>query len=115
MGADAARRLGVTDRARAWLVTGPLGRRTAFAIEFSLALGMQPAGSAIVPLVLGGNDVTLAASAALLEAGLLVTAIRPPTVPVGTARLRFTFSAAHSADDVAAVVAALRRLASFRR
>lgn len=90
-------------------------RPLALAREFSLALGLPPATSAIVPLVLGGNEVALAASAALLEAGLLVTAIRPPTVPVGTARLRFTFSAAHSAKDVAAVIAALRRLASFHR
>lgn len=90
-------------------------RPLALAREFTVTLGMPPAQSAIVPLVIGANDVALAASAALLEAGLLVAAIRPPTVPVGTARLRFTFSAAHSVDDLAAVIAALRRLASFRR
>jgi 8-amino-7-oxononanoate synthase len=90
-------------------------RPLALAREFTVALGMPLAESAIVPLVIGANDVALAASAALLEAGLLVTAIRPPTVPVGTARLRFTFSAAHSAEDLAAVIATLRRLAAFRR
>ncbi len=90
-------------------------RPLALAREFTVALGMPIAESAIVPLVIGANDVALAASAALLEAGLLVTAIRPPTVPAGTARLRFTFSAAHSADDLAAVIATLRQLASFRR
>ena len=90
-------------------------RPLALAREFTVTLGMPLAESAIVPLVIGASDVALAASAALLEAGLLVAAIRPPTVPAGTARLRFTFSAAHSAEDIAAAILALRRLASFRR
>ena len=84
----------------------PLAR----AREFTSQLRLPQAQSAIVPLIVGTNEAALAASAALLEAGLLVSAIRPPTVPAGTARLRFTFSAAHSADDLEAVIAAVRRL-----
>jgi 8-amino-7-oxononanoate synthase len=53
--------------------------------------------SPIVPVVLGSERAALDASAALLEAGLWVPAIRPPTVPAGTSRLRVTLSAAHDA------------------
>jgi 8-amino-7-oxononanoate synthase len=49
---------------------------------------------------LGASDRALAASAQLAERGFLVTAIRPPTVAPGTARLRITFSAAHDDRDV---------------
>src|SRR5579862_4091197 len=56
--------------------------------------------SPIVPVVLGSEQAALDASAALLDAGLWVPAIRPPTVAPGTARLRVTVSAAHDADDV---------------
>ncbi len=61
----------------------------------------------IQPVVLGDPHRAVAASAALLERGLLVTAIRPPTVPPGTSRLRITFSAAHEEDDVDRLVTAL--------
>jgi 8-amino-7-oxononanoate synthase len=70
---------------------------------FSELLGLPTAQSAIVPLVLGEEEKALAASRALEEAGFLVAAIRPPTVPPGTARLRFTFSALHARDQVEAV------------
>jgi 8-amino-7-oxononanoate synthase len=63
--------------------------------------------SPIVPIVLGANDAALAASAHLLERGVWVPAIRPPTVPMGTARLRVTLSAAHTEDDVSLLVGAL--------
>src|SRR5207245_384907 len=53
--------------------------------------------SPIVPYVCGGEEDAIARSAALLDAGMLVPAIRPPTVPVGTSRLRVALSAAHSA------------------
>jgi 8-amino-7-oxononanoate synthase len=52
----------------------------------------------------------VAASAALLEAGLHVPAIRPPTVAPGTSRLRVALSAAHTDDQVAALVTALAEL-----
>lgn len=61
----------------------------------------------IVPVVLGDEAAALAAAAALLDQGLLVPAIRPPTVPAGTCRLRVALSAAHRTDDVARLVAAL--------
>jgi 8-amino-7-oxononanoate synthase len=52
----------------------------------------------------------LALSAALAEHGMLVVAIRPPTVPAGTARLRVAFSAAHAEADVDALVQALQHV-----
>ena len=67
--------------------------------------------SPIVPVVLGSEERALAASAALLEQGLLVPAIRPPTVPPGTSRLRVTLSAAHSDDHVSSLLAVLEALA----
>jgi 8-amino-7-oxononanoate synthase len=64
----------------------------------------------IVPVVLGPEEAALAASAALLERGLFVPAIRPPTVPPGTSRLRVTLSAAHTDAQVDALAAALAAL-----
>lgn len=68
--------------------------------RFTRALGLPNAESPIVPLIMGDADVTLAASAFLESEGFLVTAIRPPTVPAGTARLRFTFTAEHRDEDI---------------
>jgi 8-amino-7-oxononanoate synthase len=67
---------------------------------FTDAVGLPAAQSPIVPLVLGPAAAALAAQATLEAAGFLVAAIRPPTVPEGTARLRFAFSAAHREADV---------------
>jgi 8-amino-7-oxononanoate synthase len=66
--------------------------------------------SPIRPLVLGSEDRALAASETLLDAGLWVPAIRPPSVPPGTSRLRVTLSAAHHPDEVATLGRALARL-----
>lgn len=66
----------------------------------------------VVPIVLGAEATALAASADLLEQGLLVPAIRPPTVPPGTSRLRVALSAAHTDDQVEQLVEALARLGS---
>ncbi|MEJ0086175.1 MAG: 8-amino-7-oxononanoate synthase [Pseudomonadota bacterium] len=64
-------------------------------------------GTTIVPVILGEAARALAASTALETRGFLVSAIRPPTVPAGTARLRVTFSAAHEEPQVDALIAAL--------
>jgi 8-amino-7-oxononanoate synthase len=63
--------------------------------------------TAIQPIILGANEEALRAGAGLYGQGLWVPAIRPPTVPVGTARLRVTLSAAHTHEDVAQLAAAL--------
>ena len=68
---------------------------------------LMPSETPIQPLLAGGNDAALALSARLAATGLLVPAIRPPTVPQGTARLRISLSADHEAADVARLIAAL--------
>ena len=67
---------------------------------FTLALNLPEAQSAIVPVVVGDADTALQASALLEREGFLVVAIRPPTVPSGTARLRFAFTAQHPKADI---------------
>ena len=71
--------------------------------------GIQPPDSStpIQPLVVGTDDAAIRASDALAERGFLVRAIRPPTVPEGTARLRVTLSAAHDLDSIDALVRAV--------
>ncbi|MBI1964852.1 MAG: 8-amino-7-oxononanoate synthase [Betaproteobacteria bacterium] len=71
---------------------------------------LMPSRTAIQPLVIGGNEEAMAASDALARAGLLVPAIRPPTVPQGTARLRISLSAAHEVEDVERLAFALNAL-----
>jgi len=75
---------------------------------FTRALGLPDPESPIVPLILGDAEVTLAASALLEAEGYLVTGIRPPTVPQGTARLRFTFTAEHAGADIARLASLVR-------
>ncbi|KVW97396.1 8-amino-7-oxononanoate synthase [Thiobacillus denitrificans] len=77
-----------------------------------LRLGsLMPSATPIQPLLIGANADAVRLSQALLQRGLLVPAIRTPTVPINTARLRITLSAAHSADDVAQLVEALHVVA----
>jgi 8-amino-7-oxononanoate synthase len=71
--------------------------------RFTTALGREPAQSPIVPVIVGAADRALKASAMLAAHGYLVVAIRPPSVPPGTARLRFAFSAMHEAHDIGRV------------
>ncbi|MEJ1974982.1 MAG: 8-amino-7-oxononanoate synthase [Acetobacteraceae bacterium] len=72
---------------------------------FTRLAGLPEAASPIVPLILGDAGAALAASRLLAAEGYLVSAIRPPTVPDGTARLRFTFTAGHAAADIARLAA----------
>jgi 8-amino-7-oxononanoate synthase len=93
-----------TDRT---LTSLPQARARAFAV----ALGLPRAESAIVPLILGDEALALDAAGALAQRGFLVTAMRPPTVPKGTSRLRFTFSATHEEGDVLDLAEAVSTLA----
>jgi len=86
------------------LVARPMQRAALFCEHTSLPAPQ----SCIVPLVLGDADTALAASRDLEAQGFLVTAIRPPTVPAGTARLRLTFTASHSEDEVRRLAEAVR-------
>ena len=67
-----------------------------------------PSSTAIQPLLVGDNEAAVRLSERLLERGLWVPAIRPPTVPAGTARLRISLSAAHEITQLDALIAALR-------
>jgi len=92
-------------------------RPLVMARRFTRALNLPAAKSAIVPVIIGEAAEALAASEALEAQGYLVTAIRPPTVPAGTARLRVTFNAGHTAEQVdhlAALIAPLLRSAPCR-
>lgn len=71
--------------------------------------------TAIQPLLIGANDQALAVMEGLSARGLWVPAIRPPTVPEGTARLRIALSAAHTESDVDRLVRALAELAASHR
>lgn len=69
--------------------------------------------SAIQPVIIGDVAQTLSVAARLRAAGIWVGAIRPPTVPVGSARLRITLSAAHRPEDIAHCVNALAQALHF--
>jgi 8-amino-7-oxononanoate synthase len=66
--------------------------------------------TAIQPLLIGDTDAALALSQALETKGFWVSAIRPPTVPAGSARLRITLSAAHSKEQVEQLLQTLAKL-----
>jgi 8-amino-7-oxononanoate synthase len=87
-------------------------RPLAKARRFTRAANLPEAQSPIVPLVLGEPAAVLNAQAMLEADGFLVVAIRPPTVPAGTARLRLAFCAAHSDDDIDRLAASVRKLAA---
>lgn len=72
---------------------------------------LLPSDTPIQALVVGGNEAAVALSLALEARGLWVPAIRPPTVPRGTARLRITFSAGHTIDDIDRLLQALEEAA----
>jgi 8-amino-7-oxononanoate synthase len=78
--------------------------------RFARALGLPEPHSAIVPVVLGRAETALAAQRELEAEGFLAVAIRPPTVPAGTARLRFAFTAAHADAEIDRLASAVMAL-----
>jgi 8-amino-7-oxononanoate synthase len=77
-------------------------------------LALAESATPIQPVLLGEPESAVRASEALLERGFFVAAIRPPTVPAGTSRLRVALSAAHRESDVDALAAALAEIATRR-
>jgi 8-amino-7-oxononanoate synthase len=77
---------------------------------FTARLGLPEAQSPIVPLILGEPEAALQAAHELAAQGFLVMPIRPPTVPPGTARLRFTFTAMHPDKEIIRLADAVRCL-----
>ncbi|NUU59504.1 aminotransferase class I/II-fold pyridoxal phosphate-dependent enzyme, partial [Paenibacillus agri] len=73
---------------------------------FNIGAGDSP----IVPLIVGDNDLALRFSRALEEEGILAVAIRPPTVPDGTARIRFSLSAVHSDKELTYAAARIQNI-----
>ena len=73
---------------------------------------LLPSSTAIQPLIIGENEAALKVMAKLQEMSIWVPAIRPPTVPAGTARLRISLSAAHTQGDIDKLIAGLRRIAA---
>lgn len=98
------------EKARSAALRARLGARVA---QLAQGLGLR-ADSAVFSVVLGDATVALEASARLRAAGVLVKAIRPPTVPDGTSRLRISVSAAHSVEDVDTLVRLLAQASSVR-
>ena len=76
----------------------------------ALGLPLGESNTAIQPVILGESAAALAASQQLRDQGMLVTAIRPPTVPEGSARLRVTFCAEHTEKDVQRLLLALSQI-----
>jgi 8-amino-7-oxononanoate synthase len=84
----------------------PGGSSTTPAASASTALGGDPA-SAIAPVLVGDDRAVMQLSRRLFDAGIFAQGIRPPTVPVGTARIRVSVSAGHSENDIVTLAAAL--------
>ncbi len=78
------------------------------ATAFTKAAGLPMAQSPIVPVIIGEEEAALAASRLLAAEGFLAAAIRPPSVPAGTARLRLTFTAQHPDDAIARLAGLVR-------
>ncbi len=117
------------NRARSFIFTTGLSPASAAAARAALAVCRSPEGDArretlrrhigslrpghrtpIIPIMIGDEMAALNVSDRLLQQGILVPAIRPPTVPFGTSRLRVSLSAAHSEADIERLIEALKGL-----
>ena len=78
--------------------------------RFARRLGLPDADSPIIPIITKTSKKALESSQKLMDEGFLVTAIRPPTVPEGTARLRFTFSAQHRKEEIDRLAATVLKI-----
>jgi len=78
--------------------------------QATAAFDFMPSNTPIQPLIIGDDNKALKISAKLAEAGFFVPAIRPPTVPEGTARLRFTITAAHTTEQINGLISGLRNV-----
>lgn len=85
-------------------------RPLANARRFTDRVGLPEAQTPIVPVIIGEEDAAMDAARRLEAQGLLAVAIRPPTVPKGTARLRIAFSAGHQAEDIDRLADAVRAI-----
>jgi glycine C-acetyltransferase/8-amino-7-oxononanoate synthase len=74
-------------------------------------LKLLPFESQIIPILIGENEGAVRLAEALWQEGLYVKAIRPPTVPPGTSRLRLSVTLAHSRDDLAAAAETIAAMA----
>jgi 8-amino-7-oxononanoate synthase len=111
--AAAARAALLVQAEESWRRERVLAHATRFrAAASDLGLALLPSKTPIQPVLMGSEASALAASAALLDRGLWVPAIRPPTVPAGRSRLRVTFSAAHTEQDVDRLLAALAEVSA---
>lgn len=97
--------------------TGSLLRARLFSLIEHLRMGLSqtrwallPSPTAIQPVIIGSNDETLRIADALASQGILVPAIRPPTVPKGSARLRISLSAGHNVEHINQLIGALKGL-----
>ncbi|MHB1101063.1 MAG: aminotransferase class I/II-fold pyridoxal phosphate-dependent enzyme, partial [Burkholderiales bacterium] len=82
-------------------------------LKSHLKSALLPSDTPIQPFVVGENEACVALSAELQEEGMLVPAIRPPTVPKGSARLRISLSAAHTFEDLNRLIAALKNASAY--
>ena len=78
-----------------------------------LGFTLPPGDSPIIPIIMGSEEAALSAAQSLRDRGLLVPAVRPPTVPRGTSRLRVTLSSEHTDEEVEQLIEALKEVREF--
>ncbi|ETJ16313.1 8-amino-7-oxononanoate synthase, partial [human gut metagenome] len=91
-------------------VLGRLQANVNYMADQLLSMGIDATNETpIFPILIGSNEDTLAVSDYLYEAGIIGTAIRPPTVPIGESRIRLTVTAAHDKEQIDYVCQSLHK------